>query len=54
MGVRTNRSRNHYKTKEIMKHYDEDDYIGKGGLEVIAGFGLIAAVIAIMVILITR
>lgn len=30
---------------------DDDDYIGKGGLEVIAGFGLIAAVIAIVVIL---
>lgn len=40
--------------REGMKHDDEDDYIGQGGLEVIAGFGLIAAVIAIAVILITH
>lgn len=33
---------------------EDDDYIGKGGLEVIAGFGLIAVVIAIVVIFITH
>lgn len=37
-----------------MKEDDEDDYIGKGGLEVIAGFGLIAVMIMVIVILITH
>lgn len=40
-------------SRERMKH-DEDDYIGEGGLEIIAGFGLVFAAIAIVVILITH
>lgn len=40
------------KARERMKH--EDDYIGEGGLEIIAGFGLVFAAIAIVVILITH